>query len=53
MAEVATGTLHNVGNILNSVNASIEIVKNSISETSLPGLEKANNLLRENIDNLA
>ncbi len=52
MAEIASGTLHNVGNILNSVNSSVEIVGDIISGTSLHGFKKANNLLRKNIDSL-
>ena len=32
MAEVATGVLHNVGNVLNSVNVSATIVANKIRE---------------------
>ncbi len=52
MAERATGTLHNVGNILNSIKSSVEIIEGAIAGTSLHGFEKANSLLRENIDSL-
>lgn len=47
MAEVATGVLHNVGNVLNSINVSVAIVARSLSQTKLPGLLKAAKMLRE------
>jgi ligand-binding sensor domain-containing protein/signal transduction histidine kinase len=38
MAEVATGVLHNVGNVLNSVNVSATIVANKIRESRITNL---------------
>ncbi len=50
MADIATGTLHNVGNLLNSVVASSEIAKSILDRSSLKGYMNANNLLRQHID---
>ncbi|MDM8348798.1 ATP-binding protein [Pseudomonas sp. sp1636] len=47
MAEVATGVLHNVGNVLNSVNVSATLVADSISKSKVSGLLKAVALLQE------
>ncbi len=52
-AEVAISVLHNVGNILNSVVVSSEAIKNSLRETRLPKLDKANASFKEKIDELA
>ena len=52
MADIATGTLHNVGNILNSVKTSAQVVSDIIKNSQIKGLEKANEMLRENIDTL-
>ncbi|MCB1051870.1 MAG: GHKL domain-containing protein [Acidobacteria bacterium] len=45
MAEIATGVLHNVGNILNSVNVSTRIISDVVQNSKLNQLEKANELL--------
>lgn len=45
MAEVATGTLHNVGNALNSVNVSAGLIGEQISNAPVPALVKAISLL--------
>ncbi|WP_052659156.1 ATP-binding protein [Pseudomonas sp. LFM046] len=47
MAEVATGVLHNVGNVLNSVNISATLVTDNIGKSKLSGLIKAVALLQE------
>ncbi|MEX2603688.1 MAG: two-component regulator propeller domain-containing protein [Gracilimonas sp.] len=52
MADIATGVLHNVGNILNSVNTSSALIDDTLKKSKLEGLEKANKLLRENIHDL-
>lgn len=52
MADVASGTLHNVGNILNSVKVSAQLIKNKIKNSKINKLKKANDLLRENLHNL-
>jgi PAS domain S-box-containing protein len=52
MAEVATGVLHNVGNVLNSVNVSTTQIGDTLRQSRLPGLGKAVALMRENSGNL-
>jgi PAS domain S-box-containing protein len=52
MAEVATSVLHNVGNVLNSVNVSASIVDEQIRAPSLERLQKAIGLLKDNRANL-
>ena len=47
MAEVATGVLHNVGNVLNSVNVSSILVADNLKKSKAPNLSKAVALLRE------
>ncbi|MBN1129331.1 MAG: HAMP domain-containing protein [Chitinispirillaceae bacterium] len=46
MADVATGTLHNVGNLLNSVRTSIEAIDDALRCDPLSGLSRANELFR-------
>lgn len=52
MADIATGVLHNVGNILNSVNTSSSIMEQTIRNSKVEGLKKANALLRKNMDHI-
>ncbi|MBL8240734.1 MAG: HAMP domain-containing protein [Bryobacterales bacterium] len=52
MAEVATGVLHNVGNVLNSVNVSATVVANKIRESRVGNLNQVAALLRENAADL-
>ena len=52
MAEMATGVLHNIGNILNSVNVSVEVISRIARNSKVTGLSKANAMLSENIENL-
>jgi hypothetical protein len=47
MAEVATGVLHNVGNVLNSVNVSATIVANKIRESRVSRLGTLSDMLQE------
>ncbi|MBC8095541.1 MAG: PAS domain-containing protein [Akkermansiaceae bacterium] len=47
MAEVATSVLHNVGNVLNSVNVSASIVQEQVRNSALDRLNKVVLLLRE------
>ena len=44
-AEVATGVLHNVGNVLNSINVSANIVRDNYSQSRLPSLRKLVDML--------
>ena len=52
MAEVATGILHNVGNILNSVNVSATIISDSLQRLRIGKFTKAVELLGEHGSNL-
>ncbi|MGC3957340.1 MAG: ATP-binding protein [Verrucomicrobiota bacterium] len=47
MAEVATGVLHNVGNVLNSVNVSTLLLRESMDKSQIRNLIKATDLLRD------
>lgn len=47
MAEVATGVLHNVGNVLNSVNVSSTMLSERIKNSKLPALSRALAMLQE------
>jgi PAS domain S-box-containing protein len=47
MAEVATGVLHNVGNVLNSVNVASSCVADSLRKSKAANLSKVVALLRE------
>jgi len=53
MAEVATSVLHNVGNVLNSVNVSITLVSDRLVKSRMSALVKAAALFREHQANLA
>ncbi|MGN6627061.1 MAG: sensor histidine kinase [Tepidisphaeraceae bacterium] len=48
MAEVATGVLHNVGNVLNSVNTSAGVLVEKVRSSKIAGLGKAAELIRDN-----
>src|SRR5262249_19814276 len=52
MAEVATGVLHNVGNVLNSVNVSAELITQHLRNSRITGVTKLAKLLREHEANL-
>jgi histidine kinase len=47
MAEIATNVLHNVGNVLNSVNVAATLVGENIRKSKVSGLGKAVGLMRE------
>ena len=47
MAEVATGVLHNVGNVLNSVNVSANLVAEILRQSKTSSLEKAAAIIEE------
>lgn len=53
MAEVATGVLHNVGNVLNSVNISAGLVAENLHRSQLSGLVKTAALLQSHTEDLA
>ena len=52
MAEVATGVLHNVGNVLNSVNVSAQTLRDSLKKSHVTGLANANALIEQHADEL-
>ncbi len=52
MAEVATSVLHNVGNVLNSVNVSADIVVGNLRSSRLSGLQRVVSLVQEHPDDL-
>jgi signal transduction histidine kinase len=47
MARVATGVLHNVGNVLNSINVSSEVLLSRVAESKLVGLDRLAELVRD------
>jgi PAS domain S-box-containing protein len=52
MAEVATGVLHNVGNVLNSLNVSANVLREQVRMTPLDELNQVVALLRRQGENL-
>ncbi|MEL7186350.1 MAG: MASE1 domain-containing protein [Pseudomonadota bacterium] len=52
MAEIANGVLHNIGNVLNSVNVSAAIIAEKIRNSRLQGLGDAVDLIRQNESSL-
>jgi PAS domain S-box-containing protein len=53
MSEVATSVLHNVGNVLNSVNVSTSLVKQKVQLSKIASVARAGALLREHETDLA
>ena len=47
MAEIATNVLHNVGNVLNSVNISVDLVARKLRSSKTQGLAKAVTMINE------
>jgi signal transduction histidine kinase len=52
MAEIATGVLHNVGNVLNSVNVSTSVVAGKVRESRVENLVAAIQMLDEHAGDL-
>lgn len=52
MAEIATGVLHNVGNVLNSVNVSATLVADRLRCSKIVDLTRALDLFHEHADDL-
>ncbi len=52
MAEVATGVLHNVGNVLNSVNVSATVIAEAVTQGSFGHLDNVVAMLREHPEDL-
>lgn len=51
--EVVNSMLHNVGNVLNSLNISVGFLKDRLTNTPINNLPKLNDLLIQNKDNLS
>ena len=52
MADIANGVLHNIGNVLNSLNISANLINDRLRTLGFDNLEKAVSLLAENEDHL-
>jgi len=52
MAEVATGVLHNIGNVLNSVNVSVNLLAENLQNTRLGNIARLSALLHEHAEDL-
>lgn len=52
MAEVATGVLHNVGNVLNSVNVAAQLAQDRIKNSQIASLLKAAELINQHNQDL-
>ena len=52
MAEIATNVLHNVGNVLNSVNVSAELIGSKVRESEAGGLSRAVKLFEDHADDI-
>ncbi|HXY37196.1 MAG TPA: ATP-binding protein [Planctomycetaceae bacterium] len=50
MAEIATSVLHNVGNVLNSVNVSASIIGDKLKKSGINDLKRATDLLNQHMD---
>ncbi len=53
MAEVATSVLHNIGNVLNSVNVSCSVISDNVRKSRISSVATIAELLRENAGDLA
>jgi len=53
MAEVATDVLHNVGNVLNSVNVSIDCIRSTVANSKAQNLHKVADMIADHIHDLA
>ncbi|MBA7659366.1 Adaptive-response sensory-kinase SasA [subsurface metagenome] len=52
MAEVAADVLHNVGNVLNSINVSTTVIREKVSNSEVANLEKVASIINEHTDDL-
>ncbi len=53
MAEVATSVLHNVGNVLNSINISVSVIADAVRQSRVSNVELLSGLLQEHRADLA
>ena len=49
MAEVATDVLHNVGNVLNSVNVATTLIREKVSNSEVSSLKKVTDIVKEHV----
>ncbi|MCP4298044.1 MAG: GHKL domain-containing protein, partial [Proteobacteria bacterium] len=52
MAEISTGLIHNVGNVLNSINVSSQLLADKFDHSKIDNLKKALELVADNRDKL-
>jgi len=52
MAEIANGVIHNVGNVLNSVNVSSSVIRELVRSSSTESLKKVVDMLNHNKNNI-
>ncbi|MBN1764234.1 MAG: PAS domain S-box protein [Sedimentisphaerales bacterium] len=52
MAEVATDVLHNVGNVLNSINVSATLITEKVRGSEISDLQKVTDIIKSNHENL-
>ncbi len=52
MAEIANNVLHNVGNVLNSINVSARVLRGTIANSRIDGLSRAVALINEHANDL-
>lgn len=52
MAEVASGVLHNVGNVLNSVNVSASLIREQVRKSKVGNLARVVEMIEENKGNI-
>jgi PAS domain S-box-containing protein len=52
MAEVAADVLHNVGNVLNSINVSTTLITGKVTNSEVANLEKVARIINEHIDEI-
>lgn len=52
MAEISSSVLHNVGNVLNSVNVSVDRITETLTRAQMSGIENIAQLLNEHKDDL-
>ena len=53
MAEMATGVLHDIGNVLNSVKVSTGVIQKHFQNSAFDNLEKISNLIDEHADDFS
>jgi C4-dicarboxylate-specific signal transduction histidine kinase len=47
MTEIAAGVLHNVGNVLNSVNVSVSVINDNVRKSKVPSVARVAALMKE------